>query len=549
MRLFALFALLVAGVVDVWSQPAIASRSARPRNPTIAILPFVNANQEASRDGLGVSLAAMFGTHLKNETSFMVLERSQIARIVGEQGLEASGLTESQRLQLGRLLQVEVILAGEVSRFGGLVQMDARLVSVQTGQVLVAEYAAIDGYAKLRESVVSISKALEMKYLRRWMGDVVVSVQPVDAEVYLDDQYAGKASLKEPLRIPNLMEGRYALRVLAAGYATVTDTVGVVPRGVREVPVALKALPGALRLASEPVGARVLVNGKDVGASPAILDTLQEGRYHVAFQLNGFRLHERDVEVRSGQRSEVKAVLEVLPGRVSVGSVPKGAEVWLDDKRVGYAPMLVENVVPGPHAIRLEAPGRSPVRDAVIVKPGEEVAWGGTLEPLRGTLTVVPQTDSVGVRIFQAGRGLVATLPAPFHKREMEIGDWTLEFSRPQHDTVVVKANVATQRETRLEPRLRERTAHLEVRTTGNPAEVWVDGRYVGRTGRAVAELAKGGHEVAWSSYFHQGSDSVRVAPDEHRVVEIPPPGRVRARWMVPLGLILSTLLLFAAGR
>lgn len=547
MSLVAFLVLLFSAIPD--PSPGAGVSPGKRRDPAIAILPFANANQEAARDGVGASLAAMFGTHLKNETSFMVLERSQIARILGEQGMSSSGLTDVQRLQLGRLLQAEVILTGEVSRFGSLVQMDARLVSVESGQVLVAEYASIDGYAKLRESVVGISKALEMKYLRRWMGDLVVSVQPVDAEVYLGEQFVGKASLKSPLRIGNLLEGRYSLKVLAAGYSTVSDTVSVVPRGLREVQVALKALPGSLRLTSDPAGAGVSVNGKKVGLAPARLDTLPEGRYHVEFALPGFKSLERDVEVKSGQQSEVKGVLEVLSGKVIVSSRPAGAAVFLDDKRIGSAPLAIENVPPGTHSIRLELPGRSIARDVVQVKPGEEMAWSGVLDPLKGSLTVVPKTDSVGVRIFSKDGRLVETLVAPFHRKPLDIGDYVLEFSRPVHDTERTLAMLVEERETRLEPVLRERTATIRVRGAEAPAEVWIDGRYAGRTGRAEARVPKGSHEVRWSSFFAEGTDSVRVAPDESREVVVESRRRAKARWTIPMGLVLSTFLLFAAGR
>jgi TolB-like protein len=547
MSLLAILFLLYSAVAD--PSPGGETTPRKRRDPAIAILPFANANQEAARDGVGASIAAMFGTHLKNETSFMVLERSQIAKIVGEQAMESSGLTDAQRLQLGRLLQAEVILTGEVSRFGSLVQMDARLVSVENGQVLVAEYASIDGYAKLRESVVAISKALEMKYLRRWMGDLVVSVQPVDAEVYLGEQFVGKASLKAPLRIGNLLEGRYSLKVLAAGYSTVSDTVSVVPRGLREVQVALKALPGSLRLTSDPVGARVSVNGKEVGVAPTRLDTLPEGRYHVEFALGGFKQLQRDVEVKSGQQSEVKGVLEVLSGKVVVTSDPSGATVFLDDRRIGSSPLAIENVSPGSHAVRLELPGRSVVRDVVQVKPGEEMAWSGSLDPLEGSLTAVPRTDSVKVRIYGPGGRLLETLQAPFHRKPLDIGEYVLEFSRPMHDTVRLKAVVGEDRETRLEPTLREKTATIQVRGSEAPAEVWIDGRYAGRTGRAEAQVPKGAHEVRWSSFFAEGKDSVKVSPDERRVVVVDSRRHAKARWAIPMGLVLSTLLLFAAGR
>lgn len=548
MHLIALLAMAVAAVATKLDGAAKVALPGHHRTPTIAILPFVNSNPEALRDGLGSSLAAMFGTHLKNETSFLVLERSQIAKIVDEQAFATSGLTESQREQLGRLRQVEVVLTGEVARFGSLVQMDARLVSVETGQVLVAEYASIDGYGKLRESVVRISKALELKYLRRWMGDLAIAVQPAEAEVYLEDQFVGKASPKEPLRVEDLLEGRYAVRVLAPGYSTVTDTVQVGARSVREIQIALRALPGAMRLSSEPSGASVKVNGRDAGLTPVSMDALPEGRYHLVFALAGFKLHERDVDVRSGQQSEVKAVLDVLPGRLVVSSQPPGATVYLDDRRIGSAPVAIENVPPGTHPVRLEMPGRSIVRDVVTIRPGEEISWSGAPVPLKGVLTVVPVTDSVKVRI-RSGRAVVAELDAPFHRKELDIGEYLIEFSRPLHDSMVRRVAIQEGAETRVDPRLAERNALLRVDAAEVPADVWVDGVYAGRTGRTEVAVPKGGHGLRWSGFFGQGTDSVQVAPDERRAVSVPSRRSMPARWAIPLGLLLSTLLLFAAGR
>lgn len=548
MHIAVLLAMAFAAMSNSLDGAAKAALPGHHRTPTIAILPFVNSNLEAQKDGLGVSVAAMFGTHLKNETSFSVLERSQISKIVDEQTFASSGLTEAQREQLGRLRQVEVILTGEVSRFGALVQMDARLVSVETGQVLVAEYASIDGYAKLREAVVKISKALEMKYLRRWMGDLSVAVQPVEAEIYLEDQFVGKASPKEPLRVPDLLEGRYAIRVLAPGYSTATDTIKVGARSVRELQIALRALPGSMRIASEPSGVMVKMNGRDVGKAPIALDTLPEGRYHLSFVLPGFKPMERDVDVKSGQQSELKAVMDVLPGRILVSSQPAGADVYLDDRRIGIAPVTIDNVPPGTHPVRLEMPGRTVIRDAVTVRPGEEIAWSGSPVLLKGVLTVVPATDSVQVRIFSRGR-LVQASSAPFHRKEMDIGDYEIEFSRPLHDTVRAMASVRENRETRLEPRLAEKMARLRVATAQSPADVWVDGVYAGRAGRAAVDLPKGRHEVRWSGYFSDGTDSVTLAPDERREIAVPSRNSMKGRWAVPLGLILSTLLLFAAGR
>ena len=521
----------------------------RHRNPTLAVLPFVEANPDAAKDGLGASVAAMFGTMLKNETSFLVVERSQVARVLGEKSLSESGITADQRKDLAKFFNAEAILTGEVSRFGGLVQIDARLVSVETGQVLVAEYAEVPGYEKLRSSVSQISKTLELKYLRQWMGDLNVAVQPVDAEVYLDGQFAGKATLKEPLRLKNLLEGRYVLKALAGGYRTAVETVTVEPRGLREAQIALRALPGSLRLFSEPAGAKVRVNGKDVGTAPASLDTVSEGRYRVQFDLQGFQPLDREVEVRSGQQSELKVALQVLPGRLILSSSPVGAVAWLDGKRVGTTPVAVDNIPPGNRAVRLEMPGRSPVNDVVAVRPGEEIPWSGSLDPLMGSLTVVPKTDSVQAVLLDSDGREFDRLATPFHRKPLGIGSWSLRLERPLHRSVTIPFVVAQDQDSRFEPLLPELPARLEVVSDGASAQIRLDGRWTGRTPLAAEDLERGTHTIAWKSFFDQGVDSVSVLPDEKKLAHVRANRNTAARWMIPLGIALSTLLLFATDR
>ena len=543
MRTFLLWAGILTCALPGWAEPN------HHRNPTIAVLPFSESNPDAMKDGLGISIASMFGTHLKNETSFLVVERSQVAKVLGEKSLQQTGLTDSQRKELEKLFDAEVLLAGEVSRFGNLIQLDARLVSAQTGQVLVAEYAEVAGYEKLRAAISQISRNLELKYLRQWMGDVSVSVQPVDAEVYLDGKFSGKATLKEPLRLQNLLEGRYALKVVAGGYRTVNDTLVVLPRGLREVQVALRALPGSLKIYSEPAGAKIRVNGKEIGLAPASVDTVSEGRYRVQFDLPGFQPLDREVEVRSGQQSELKAVLEVMPGRLILSSNPSGAVAFLDDKRVGVTPVAVDNVAPGTRSVRVEIAGRTPVKDVVTVKPGEEVPWLGTLAPLTGWLSVVPKTDSVQATLFDPDGRESERIAAPFHRKTLGIGKWTLRLERPLHKPATVTVRVDEGKETRVETLLEELPAKVQILSDGAPAQISMDGGWVGKTPVSSLDLPRGKHVVVWKSFFDQGADSLTVGADEHRDPHVRARRENPARWMIPTGIVLSTILLFATER
>ncbi|MEK7392534.1 MAG: FlgO family outer membrane protein [Fibrobacterota bacterium] len=548
-RVAASLSMLLLLATTIGAADAPSTFANRKRTPTLAILAFMNANELASKDGLGVSIASMFGTHLKNETSFMVLERSQIGKLATEQNLSASGLTEAQRDQLGKLFQAEAILTGEVSRFGDLIQLDARLISVETGQVLVAEYAQIQGYDKLRAAILQISKSLELKYLRRWMGDLVVSVQPVEGEIYLDDQYLGKASLKEPLKVENLLEGTYSLRVLASGYSNYTEAVAIKPKIRREVQVAMKSLPGTLKLMSEPQGAKVTINNKELGKTPMQIDTVAEGQYRVVYELPGFVSMDRQVEVRSGQQTEVKGVLKVKPGSLAVTSEPSGADIYLNDQRMGVTPLVIDNVVPGTVSVRVEKGQYSTLRDVVTVKPGTQASYAAPLQRLTGRLTVVPMGDSVKVKIREASGRLVEERMAPFHKLDLDIGDYDVELERSFHVPQKLRVTIRDDHEARLEPKLTEKAATLTVGSSESAADVWVDGEYLGKAAGAKVDLPKGKHTIVAAGFFGDSRQQVELKPDEKRHVDMVQGQGSTARWAIPLGVLLSMTLVLIMGR
>jgi TolB-like protein len=205
---------------------------AADRTPTISVLPFTDSNQGAASQSYGKVIAAMFGTHLRNETNFVVLEH-------------------------GSSQKAGVLLTGEVSVVGSFIQIDAKLVSANSSEVVVAEYAQVNSQAELRAAISRLAKTIEDKYLRQWMGGLQITVLPTEGEVYLNEQFMGKSSMGKPLRLDNLLEGKYALRILAGGYQKQEQSIQVQPRTVQNVQISLQSLPGSLRIESEPSEAAI----------------------------------------------------------------------------------------------------------------------------------------------------------------------------------------------------------------------------------------------------------------------------------------------------
>jgi TonB family protein len=93
------------------------------------------------------------------------------------------------------------------------------------------------------------------------------------------------------------------------------------------------------------------------------------------------------------------ATVAVAASGLAVESDPSGAEVWLDDARAGQAPVVLSQLAPGPHRVRVMREGFAPAEVML------QVADGMGLVPLRFALSGVTspvdvQTDpGVIVRI------------------------------------------------------------------------------------------------------------------------------------------------------
>ncbi|OYT70537.1 MAG: hypothetical protein CFK52_10705 [Chloracidobacterium sp. CP2_5A] len=80
-------------------------------------------------------------------------------------------------------------------------------------------------------------------------------------------------------------------------------------------------------------------------------------------------------------------------GRLDVVTMPPGAEVWLDGRRIGSAPCTIERVAFGPHTLRAVRDGfLLAEQEVVLEQSGAEVAVSFVLQPVRSD----PPLSAVG---------------------------------------------------------------------------------------------------------------------------------------------------------
>ena len=170
-------------------------------------------------------------------------------------------------------------------------------------------------------------------------------------------------------------------------------------------PATAPAAVGRLLIRSNPPGAQVVVNDRAAGITPLAMGDLPFGDYMIRISRAGYRIELLSVSITGGEpvaaleleliesggtptRPAPSAVQPVTPpvgadpGTVIVDSRPGGAEVYVDGRLVGATPLILVDVPPGSHTIRLVRTGYREVTTTVDVVAGQEARVAASLEVL-----------------------------------------------------------------------------------------------------------------------------------------------------------------------
>lgn len=114
--------------------------------------------------GVGISqtdvdgLSGIFTTYFR-PAGYTIIERTQIDRIIDEQQLQRSSLTESQMVRIGELLNLSKIVIGDVNIVMGQYNVDVRVINVESGTIAATEGATFDG-SSYREGMKNLAQKL-----------------------------------------------------------------------------------------------------------------------------------------------------------------------------------------------------------------------------------------------------------------------------------------------------------------------------------------------------------------------------------------------------
>ncbi len=163
----------------------------------VAVIDFFS---NGMKEGEVKALTDRFRNELFDYKKFDIMERAYMENILEEQGFQLSGCTSDECvIEAGRLIGVEQMVGGSISRVGNTYTVSARIISVESGKILKTatfDYTGpVDGLLKKGMKHVAAKLAgqdpNQIKY-----GHLSINTQQRNTEIYINKELFGTTPLK-----------------------------------------------------------------------------------------------------------------------------------------------------------------------------------------------------------------------------------------------------------------------------------------------------------------------------------------------------------------
>lgn len=426
-------------------------------------------------------------------------------------GIETDALREAVRSELGRLDKA-VVVATEREResLRALVRQSLELGRDDTRACEVGKEMSANSLVK---AVITpgASPRLQLQLFSAERGCLVAAGtarwNPDKASVSLGE---ATVALVAQLRLPETQFPWTTRAAVGAGGAVKVETLDRAapgPTGGR-----LEAKTSFLLVKSEPPGATVLIDGKELGVTP-FQDLVPVGARLVEVRLGELYGAVRKRIDLGEEGAKLSFELPKQYGVLDVRSTPSGAAILIDGEPTGeVTPHVFPKRKAGTYTVELKLELHKSVREKVRLSGGATTPLVATLPPNYGDLSVTSQPS--GLEVVLDGTPTGERTPARFerlavgvHEVELLGGGERMGLARPRvslGETVEAHIDVPD-----YEGLLRVAATH-----TSGPveADVYVNGRQIGSTPLQVRHVPGDLEvEVRYQGAVHR--ERVRLEP------------------------------------
>ncbi|MCF8364956.1 MAG: PEGA domain-containing protein [Bacteroidales bacterium] len=170
-------------------------------------------------------------------------------------------------------------------------------------------------------------------------GDLIIIVDPIDADIYVDDVFFGTGSQQLVSAESGIDIGKHKIKVIKQGF-TGRETEIEITRGNNGTQeFVLHPIQGFLNIRVTPADAIVLLNGLNMGSLP-FADSLQVGFYELDIRRESYLPVNKTIEIKANQRLSLFEELQHTK-TVRIISNPLQAEIYQDGNFLGRTPAKI----------------------------------------------------------------------------------------------------------------------------------------------------------------------------------------------------------------
>ncbi|MFT5127462.1 MAG: hypothetical protein ACI8W8_001065 [Rhodothermales bacterium] len=273
-----------------------------------------------------------------------------------------------------------------------------------------------------------------------------------------------------------------------------------------------------LTIRTEPLGARIILNGVDIGTTPLVDHPIDRKGHMLEIISSEHEPVYHSIAAGETGPIEMKLDLTKIAAAVYFDSTPPGATVVLDGNEIGRTPFLRQAVPMGRHIAEFALPGHGSKTTNFRVENRRPLRLGATLSSVLSTLTIESDPEGASVIIGGVHRGRTPVVLNDLAEGRHEIRG-ELNGYHPVSATVVLQKNEHKRIDL---PQFDLLPGSLSVVSTPDGADVYSGTALLGRTPLAIRDLDPGEMKlrIALSGY-EPVEQTVLIEAGQSRRVEV----------------------------
>lgn len=311
---------------------------------------------------------------------------------------------------------------------------------------------------------------------------VFVEVNPITAQIDISGGVHFRLGQRYLIRA-----GYYDIRLTNEGYHDTETQLLVNAEQSQTHPFTLRKLPGIVSISTiEVTGARVQIDGVDIGVTPLIDARVEPGIHQITISRDRYLDYGQTIEIEGREvEQRYQASLEPAWALATLATTPPGADVLLDGELIGETPLIAE-IMQGRRDLTLKLAGHKAWQEEYDVIAGEDFTVPIVeLEPADGLIFIRSKPTAASVTISGEFKGLTP-LEVALHPGQNHEVTFFKSGYYPTSSSIQLEPNQEREITVSLDPQL----ANVSVIAQPQDAELYINGEFKGLANQTLELIA-----------------------------------------------------------